>query len=155
MYGEQYQRSNSAGFMDLGSRWEKASSGLVNALTKSRRYCPGFPESVWAIARGAIIASSSCPPLEMIPVTASCELESPERSSRVWPDLIPKRRAKFAPTTASAESSEEQRPWTCQPGLVAATPGLKTPPPFGIDTSCPDPVPSKVVQKGSLGEDFR
>src|SRR2546428_7236581 len=114
MYGEQYQRSNSAGFMDLGSRWEKASSGLVNALTKSRRYCPGFPESVWAIARGAIIASSSCPPVERIPVTASCELESPERISRVWPGLIPKRRARVVPATASAGLSVKQGHWNFQ-----------------------------------------
>src|SRR6266568_5514204 len=151
MYGEQYQRSKSVGFIDLGSRCEKASSGFVNALTSSRRYCPAFPESRCAISMGATMASSSCPPVERMPVTASCELESPERISRVWPGLMPKRRANFAPTTASAESSENQRPWTCQPGLAAATPVVKTPPPLGTDTSCRYQVPIKVVRNGSLG----
>ncbi len=32
-YGEQYQRSNISGFIDLGSRRDNASSGLVSALT--------------------------------------------------------------------------------------------------------------------------
>src|SRR6266566_6346759 len=151
MYGEQYQRSKSAGFMDLGSRWEKTSSGFVNALTSSRRYCPAFPEMRCAISMGATMASSSCPPLEMIPVTTSCELAAPARTSSACPDLMPARRAKFAPTTASAESSENQRPWTCHPEFVAATPVLKTPPPLGIDISCRYQVPIKVVRKGSLG----
>src|SRR5260370_34717761 len=66
---------------------------------------------------------------------------------------MPARRAKFAPPTAWAESSENQRPWTCHPGFVEATPVLKRPPPFGTGTLCRYQVPIRVVRNGTFTVD--
>src|SRR5437773_1527104 len=67
MYGVQNHRSYSTGVNVLGSRFAKASSGLVSALTYSLRYCPGWLASCCATRRGTITASSSSPPLSRIP----------------------------------------------------------------------------------------
>ncbi len=136
--------------MDRGSRWEKASSGFVSALTKRRRYCPGFPESRCAIESGARMASSSCPPVEIMPVTTRGALASPALISSVWPAITPARRARLAPTTASATSSPNHRPSTRQPGFVEATPVLNVPPPLGTVTSCRYQVPIRVAWNALL-----
>ncbi len=71
MYGLQYQRSYSTGVIVAGSRSEKASAGLVSALTSRRRYSPGRPARSCAISSGARIELSSRPPVETMPVIVS------------------------------------------------------------------------------------
>src|ERR1700689_2783515 len=71
MYGEQNQRSYSAGVSDFGSRSASASAGFVKALTKSVRNCPGCCEYSCANESGTRMALSSVSPVVAIPVITS------------------------------------------------------------------------------------
>ena len=125
IYGVQYQVSNSAGVMVLGSLRAKASSGLVSALTYRRRYCPGLFASCCAMASEATMASSSGPPVVKIPTTVQRHLRwtcrSPPHSGR----RPPSRRISWQ------RPCQRRNPWnfplnhfpsTCHQGFVFSIP---------------------------------
>src|SRR5208337_1286414 len=124
MYGVQYHVSNSAGVMVLGSLRAKASSGLVSALTYSRRYCPGLLASCCAMASDATMASSSGPPVVKIPTTVSAipvDLSVAD-TIRTLPGFTSYLLANPAPTTHSVELSLNHFPSTCHQGFVFSIP---------------------------------
>src|SRR5712692_3709118 len=124
MYGVQNQRSYSAGENDFGSRFAKASSGFVSALTYNLRYCPGLPASSCATESGASTASSSGPPDERRPTTLIViqRLWSPALTFSSSPTFAPNFFEKLTPTRHWREFSPNHSPSTFHQGFVFSTP---------------------------------
>src|SRR5579863_231734 len=102
-----------------------------------------------------MIASSSIPPDERIPVALSViqDLGSlPCPIFTVSPIFIPFFFAKFIPTTHSAASSLNQFPSTCHQGFVFPIP-VRNVPPSGSGTKCSAQVPKTVALSKTPGED--
>src|SRR5215472_5103229 len=119
-YGEQYQRSRMAGDILLGSRRAKASSGLVRALTITRRTAFGFPRICCAICRGVTIAPSSAPPEFKMP---------PMRS--FLPEI-----SMVSPTASLASAASlPEASWLRRPVVIILRPfALHLPP--AVDAAC-------------------
>src|SRR5487761_557843 len=144
MYGEQYQRSNSMGVILLGSSCEKASAGLVRALTKSWRNSPGLPPRSWATESGQSRAASCESPVVTMPVTVARDSRGPTLRLSLSPIAIPYFCATDAPATQSFESSPNHSPRIFHHGLVKLAPVTKVVP-SSIGTECLYQVPMRVV----------
>ena len=103
------------------------------------------------------MASSSCPPVEMMPVTTRGALASPALNfERLAGDEARATRKVRADNGFGGDHRANHRPSTCHPGFVEATPVLKMPPPLGTATSWRYQVPISVVCSGPLApENFR
>src|SRR6185437_14726054 len=110
MYGEQYQRSNSVDVILLGSSCEKASAGLVRALTKSWRNSPGLRARSWTTESGQSTASSCESPVVTMPVTVARDSREATLRFSLSPIAIPYLCATDAPATQFFESSANHWP---------------------------------------------
>src|SRR5580704_7919882 len=147
MYGEQNQRSYSVGvswiFLSVCARSPRsasASAGLVNALTKSWRNLPAWPESTCATDSGTSTALSSASPVATIPVTTNGR-PPPETPLAATCMVFPSEKAagyfsaSVEPTTHSSAPSRNQRPPTFHQGCVMLAPVANFVP-SGTGTSC-------------------
>ena len=101
--GEQYQRSYSSGVIDGSDRERKRVFGLGERADQAGGdIAPADPKAAARFRGARQSASSSCPPVETMPVTMSCALDRRRGFRVVWPERMPARRARLAPTTASA-----------------------------------------------------